>query len=223
MTSTRLEDIFSRKRIEREFFPGFLQGTLLGGALILIYILTGTMRSLGSQIQLGEAPLRIATILFRMTVLCVFAYAESWIFFHQIPKQVKRRLPELVLANGLAVLYCGIKVLQFDLDGMQVVTLYLVAILLFYRMRQEDSFARGAGYWAGLLVLFSPLLSLPLFGNEFQGILWLKVQIPILENKYTHVLTGGVGGPISSFALQLLLIMTLSRSMLKNGDTRTIA
>jgi hypothetical protein len=77
----------------------------------------------------------------------------------------------------------------------------------------------GAGFWAALLVVFHPLLGLPVFGNDFSGLFLVKYQALPGEQEGTistlRFLSGGPGGPISAFALQLLLLLDIARGIVK--------
>jgi hypothetical protein len=102
---------------------------------------------------------------------------------------------------------------------MHLVTLFLASLALFTRSISEGDFTRGAGFWAAILIVFHPLLSLPILGNEFSGALLIKyesVASAVDTASATHrFLTGGLGGPISSFAFQLVLILDIVRSILR--------
>jgi len=229
LASTRRSEILTRVQFEREFIPGFGRGAFLASGLILLFILSGYYKYLGYFIQMGEAPLELANVLLRMAALGVLVYCEEYIFRFKLPKELIPLFPKIVVANLIAILYCGIKLLQFDLGIMHLITLYLVSISLFYRIYrgpQPVHFSRSAGFWAAILIVFNPLLSLPIFGNDFQGILWVKYQSAetaskIIEDSSSliRLFTGGAGGPISSFAFQLLLIIDIGRSILRQKMT----
>ena len=120
-----------------------------------------------------------------------------------------------------AAFYCGIKVIQFDLGLMHLMTLFLLSLTLAARTWTDQDFVRGAGFWAGLLIVFHPLLSLPVLGDDFSGVLLIKYQAAaeVLadgESSTFRFLTGGAGGPLSSFALQLVLLLSVCQSVFKN-------
>ena len=225
VTSTTAREIISRERIEKAFLPGLVQGTFFAGGMLLAFLLSGVYRYLGYFIQLNEAPLELANVLLRMGALAALAYCEEFIFHHKIPKYVKGFLPDAPAAFLIGLLYCGIKLLQFDLGILHLVTLFLVSVSLYYRTGyyrtgNEGQFARGAGFWAAILILFQPVLSLPIFGNNFPGILLVKYQNSPQSGSAIRILTGGAGGPLSSFAFQLLLILDIGRSILRQKKGR---
>jgi hypothetical protein len=227
LTSTVPKEIVSRERIEKDFLPGFIQGAAIAGGLILLFVLSGVYRYLGYFIQLGEAPLELANVLLRMATLVALAYCEEYIFRERFTRPLKDHLSSFTCANLGAIFYIGIKVLQFDLGWMHLLTLYLIALTLFYRDLESGSFSKGAGLWAGILVVFHPVSSLPIFGNHFSGILLVKYPASSIFSsegwqsfvEWIRFLTGGAGGPISSFTFQFILLLDISRSILRKRVT----
>ena len=118
-------------------------------------------------------------------------------------------------AGVVAILYCGVKLLQFDLGVMQLFTLFLISLTLSVQSFVDGDFGRGAGFWAALLVVFQPLLSLPALGGDFTGIVLIKFQPATNDSadSLARLLTGGAGGPLSSIALQLLLVLDIVRGV----------
>lgn len=220
---SRLTDVLNRFTIEKNFLPGFVQGTIFAGAMTLAFLLTGAYRYLGSFIQFSDAPLELANVAFRMFALASLTFCEEYLFRERMVRYADEFMPHSITALLVSVLYCGIKLFQFDLGLAHLCTLFLISISLSYRARKEGTFARGAGFWAGILILFHPILSLPVFGNDFTGVLLLKSQIPnagweTQESGFplARFLTGGAGGPLSSVAFQLLLILDIGRSIVRS-------
>lgn len=235
-TSSRM---FSREKIEKRFLPGFIQGAFFSGGMILAFVLGGTYRYWGFFIQFAEAPLELANVLFRMTALIALAYCEEFIFREKIPQlflqhpnlsrnllerpnespTVNKALPDIAMIHFIALAYCGVKMIQFDIGIMHLITLYLVSIALSLRTQIDGQFTRAAGFWAAILVTFHPMLSLPLFGNDFSGILLIKYQASLNSSSspgsMARILSGGAGGPLASFTFQLLMILDIVRSLYK--------
>ncbi len=223
LTSTKTKEVISQEKFEKNFIPGFIQGIFFAFGIILAFLFNGTYRYLGYFIQLNEAPLELANILMRMMALAMLAYCEEFLFHYKIQRDLSGVLPDFVAASVIAVIYCSIKMLQFDLGTMHLMTLFLVSVTLFYRTRNEGRFAKGAGFWSAILILFQPLLSLPIFGNHFSGILLIKYESTRdLDSSRSAIrfLTGGAGGPLSSFTFQLLLILDIARSILKKKNRK---
>jgi hypothetical protein len=240
LANASLSELISRDRIEKKFLPGFIRGALFAGGIVFFFLLIGIYRYLGYFIQFDEAPLELANVMLRMSALVGLVYCEGYVFNFKIFQLIKDRMPELSLAILTAFLYSAIKILQFDLGLMQLVTLFLMSISLFYRSNhfitdKNGQFARGAGFWAAILIIFQPVLSLPVFGNDFSGLLLIRYNSALFENHSATIsgvstgfagltqehltalarfLSGGAGGPLSSFAFQLVLILDISRKIL---------
>lgn len=205
--------LIHREHLEKNFFPGFLQGIFSSAILVLAFMFFGSYRYLGNLIQIIESPFESASILLRTISLVTLVYFEEFFFREQLANQLKNSLSPTLLPHLIALFYCWTKILQFDLGFNQLLSLYLLSVTLTYYAQKGRSFARGAGFFSGALILFHPLLSLPIFGNDFTGVILLKSApnlTPMIQS-----LTGGSKGPISGFGFQLLLILNLARSILK--------
>ena len=224
LTLTKSKELISRKHIEAFFIPGFLRGSVFAGSIVFILMISGTYRYLGYFIQLGDTTTEVLNLLLRIITLGLLAYCEEFIFHFKLSHFLKDHLPHFACANLIALAYCGTKLIQFDLGIMQFLTLYGVSLALFYKVKEDKGFARTAGFLAAIFILFQPLLSLPIFGNDFPGLLLIKYQNPTQSSKIlvdqstslTRLLTGGLGGPFSSFAFQLFLILDISKSILQS-------
>jgi hypothetical protein len=178
ITSTTTEDIITPERIEKRFIPGFAHGAVLAAGVILAFLLSGVYRYLGFFIQFDEAPLAALTVLVRILALMAFAYFEEYVFRHKISRDLKaqfwgKREPgfvgSLAVAGFVGLIYCTVKSMQFDLGVMQLITLFLISLALSTRSLLDGDFARGAGFWAALLIVFQPVFSLPALGGDFTG------------------------------------------------------
>lgn len=232
VTTTTTPEIFTPARFEKFFLPGFAHGATLAAGVTLAFVLSGHYRYLGSFIPFEDAPLASLTVIVRIIALGVFAYCEEFIFRHKISRFLLQQLGvtksnqlagHLVTASVVAILYCGIKLLQFDLGVMQLGTLFLVSIALSFRSFADRDFGRGAGFWAAMLIVFQALLSLPALGGDFAGIILIKYQAPLSAatgDDAARILTGGVGGPLSSLALQMLLALDIARGLIPYRKSR---
>lgn len=211
------------ERLEKKFLPGFIQGALLACSLAVAFLLAGAHRYLGFLVQFEGIALALTNVFFRTLGICLLVASEELIFRKKLLQGLEGspENPELPLAIAVSLGFCGIKALQFDLGWMHLLTLFLASLSLSLRSFLGKDFIRGAGYWTGILLIFHPLLSLPIFGNDFSGIALVKYQFqPQLagapagdESTWIRILTGGAGGPLSSLALQLLLLLDLVRGM----------
>ncbi|MCC7441370.1 MAG: hypothetical protein IT285_07045 [Bdellovibrionales bacterium] len=230
----RSAPMFTPALFEARFIPGFLRGSILAWAMALAFLVTGYYRYLGFYIQFEESFQALANVAARILALGLMAYCEEWLFRKQLLDYARRHLPIPAAAAIAAVAFCAVKALQFDLGLMHLTTLFLFALGAGLRSAQGGDFLYGAGFLAALLIVFHPLLGLPVFGNSFPGVLMIKVQgmedlaagaqfrlLPDGTDARTLVfLTGGVGGPLSSFALQFVLLIQAALSWLKLARPR---
>ena len=204
------DEVFTPARFEKHFVPGFVQGALLASMLILVFVLSGLYRYLGFFVQFESPLLALAGVFIRIAALGVLAFCEEFIFRYKLLNHADEEFDPRVGVLFTALAYCGIKMIQFDLGIMHLLTLFLISISLSMRTTSERDFNRGAGFWAAILIVFHPLLSLPILGNEFSGIILFKPQ-PMLGD-LARLLTGGAGGPLSSFGFQLLIVLDIIRT-----------
>ncbi|HTL12286.1 MAG TPA: hypothetical protein VL588_07350 [Bdellovibrionota bacterium] len=219
---------------ETRFVPGFLRGSILAWAFALAFLLTGYYRYLGFYIQFEESVLALATVAARIAALGCMVYCEEWIFRRRFLDHARAHLPPLPAAALTAAVFCAVKALQFDLGVMHLATFFLFALAAGLRSIKTNDFLYSAGFWAALLIVFHPLLGLPILGSAFPGVLMIKVQgmedlatgsgLRLLpdgtDNRTLVFLTGGVGGPLSSFALQFILSVQVAMGWLKLGRAR---
>ena len=207
------DQIFNLPRLKKNFKLGFLHGAVLATGVILAFLLSQQHHFLGFFIQFDEAPIETINIILRIFGLTALAYCESFIFNFKIQSYLKN-YPRITQILILSTLYCFIKTIQFDLGVMHLLTLFLIAVILSTR----HSFEESAGFLTAILIIFHVLVSLPVFGNEFSGVFHVKyqgLQSADIDNTSIRLLTGGAGGPFSSIAFQLVLIVHIIRTLLK--------
>jgi hypothetical protein len=203
------------KDIRQNFVPGFLQGLLLAAALVTAFLLAGTFRFVGFFVQIEDTPLAVFGILVRMASLVAFVFCEEVLFrrdaLSSLLRQKTDTLKPIFLRLGMiSIAYCVIKVIQFDLGWMHLITLLLLSLALSVRQLNGESPTRGAGFWCGILICFQPLFSLPIFGSDFSGVFLVKYQD---YSTPLRLFSGGVGGPLAGFAFQLLLLIEMVRGL----------
>ncbi|MBL7714845.1 MAG: hypothetical protein JNL01_05210 [Bdellovibrionales bacterium] len=223
ITATTTDEIFTLFRLRKRFLPGFGIGAALGLGIVAAVLVSGSYRYLGVLVQMDEALLSMTSIGFRVLTLVVLVYCEEFIFRYKVLNGLRAVMsdPMAVVLSTLA--FCWVKSLQFDLGIAQLATLFLIGIAVSVRTITEADFSKGAGYWAGILVILHPVFSLPILGNDYQGIFLIRYQNPELTTASTsqlsRFLTGGAGGPLSSIAIQLVLVVDILQGILKNKKT----
>lgn len=207
-------DAFSPDRVENRFLPSFFGGAMLAGGLVLAFILLGQYQSIGFYIPFEELPGTLLSIALRTAGLGALVYCEEFIFRYKIARYLQSpqrdARNELLTAVLVALGYCAIRDLQFDLGISQLATAFLLSLALSLRRNRTGDFTRGAGFLAGLVIVFQPVLSLPILGSDFSGLLLVKPR-PGMEG-LSRILTGGAAGPFSSFTFQVILVLDIIRN-----------
>jgi hypothetical protein len=230
-TSTPLDSwkkILVPERIEKVFLPGVFHGVLFATGLVLTFLISGQYRYVGFFVQIENPALGAFGVLLRMAALLVWVFSEEMIFRRTILTSLiqiwSRHYSAHAKPWGIAfitVLYCLVKMIQFDLGYMHLITLALISTAVSIRTLLDEDILRGVGFLAAILIVFHCVMSLPIFGSEFSGIFFLKYQGG--GDFLPHFLTGGSSGPLSSFAFQLLLIFDIVRGLLRIGtSTKTL-
>lgn len=205
---------FSWREMRTDYLPAFFQGFVLATSMVAAFLLLGTYRFVGFFVQIEDSFLAVLGIAARMGALLAIALCEESIF--RSDKMSTPFNPIRILL--IAVIYCVVKLAQFDLSWMHFATLFLFSVSLSVRRMTERSFLGCAGFWSALLIAFQPVFSLPVFGSDFSGLIMLKYQYqPMLGRLASHLnpmISGGAGGPLSSIGLQLILLIEIVRGLI---------
>ncbi len=221
LMSASWRDFFTPQLFERDFVPAFVRGVIVASGIVLAFLFSGVYRFFGFIIQIEDAPGALANILLRVLSVGIWVYCEENIFRKRIFERLLAPPHERSLVGVAAailttsLLFCGLRALQFDLGIIQTFTIFLVSIALCFKALLEKDVLYGAGFWVALLVVWHCLLSLPILGTDFSGLLMVKYQTPsvtsVLSPVTARVLTGGEGGVLSSVLFQLLLGVEIVR------------
>jgi len=213
-------DLFTRTRLERHFFPGLSKGIIIGAGIAITFWLTGFYRYLGIIVDLSNFPQEAIKGSSKIVAITLFVLAEEYIFRKKILGFLLREHSVGVSVAISAVLYCIVKGIQFDLGILDYLSLILVGLLLGVTSYFSGDTLKGSGMWIGILVVFHPVLSLPIFGIQGSGIMLLKYSYENQIFDWTlRFLTGGIGGPISSFSFQFVLAVNVSYLYVKNRSS----
>ena len=171
-TATWEEFVHSERWIKR-FLPGFVNGSLIAGVLILAFIAAGLYRFLGLLLQPEEASLTLVQF-FAKTLSCIaLAYCEAYLFNQRWLSRFRGFAQhDWIVVGIIGVAYCLVKMIQFELSWTQVFTLLLIQILISSRKIIDGDFGFGAGFLSGLWFIFHPVFSLSILGNSVSG-LWM--------------------------------------------------
>jgi len=216
--------IFSAKKIEHSFIPHFLKGIFISSFFILIFLLSGNYQYFGYWNHFFATPSEWLRIFLRIAALILMIYTESLLFYAQLPVLFASHLSTPLTAIFIAFVFCVMKNLQFHLTAMEQISLFLLSCNLFYRSRPFSQFTKSTGFWAGIFILFHVFFSFPLFGHEFNGIVFIQITSSPLFKKLSpqvlQLLTGGSNGPFSSLLFQLILLLDLIIYILKKKKMR---
>jgi hypothetical protein len=194
---------FSFSQFRISYLPGFFQGLALASGVIAALVLVGSLRFVGFFVQIEDTSFAVFGIVLRVLALFAMGLCEEILFR-------SRKFSNLFYIFTLAVIYCVVKLAQFDLSWMHFATLFLLSAALSVKRVGEDSFLKGAGFWSAILIVFHPIFSLPIFGNDFSGILLLKYQP---QKFIPPFISGGPGGPLSGVILQAILLIEIVRGL----------
>ena len=208
-------DFYQPHRLEGEWIKGFMRGSLVVSLLCIPLLLSGYYKWVGFYLHPTEAPLEFIHTIIRILSIVLLTYAEGYLFFVRLPQYLQGTIPQWMIAQIIAFYYCLAQYLQFDLGLLQAACLYGVALSLYYRALLSGHFDQGAGFWSAILILFNPLLSLPIFGSEHFGILIIKPDLNMAGDISPHWITGGVRGPLCSPIFQIFLLFDFIKSMMK--------
>jgi hypothetical protein len=199
-------DFLTSYRIEKGFLPGFKSGAILATTLLMVLAVFGFHQVIGFYLDWEESPSVLLGFLIRSASLISLIYCEEFLFRHRILPSFRLQFGDSIAALLSSVLFVGIKNLQFELGLLQSVVLMAVSLHLVRRTFLKGNFANGAGLFAGLLFVIHPLASLPIFGNDYQGLFLIKSQgLEGIEPTASRWISGGAGGPFGSILFLVLL------------------
>jgi len=210
LSHPRLDDLISTWRLEKKYLPGLAWGALIGILWTASTLLGGTAEWVGTNLSYDEAALTLTNTTLRTLAILVLVWCDEHFFRVSIQGRLQRALTARWAILAAAVAFSTLKLLQFELGISQWLTLFLLSCNLGARSIKDGDFGKGAGLWSGFLLVIHPLLSLPVLGNDIQGIFMVKNMTP--ETSLPHAdlhrwISGGIGGPLSSPVLQLLLAL----------------
>jgi hypothetical protein len=234
LASSNKDPLITPQRLEWRFLPGFWHGAVLASGMILAFLFSGLYQYIGFFMQVEEYFISGVSIVLRTVSLVALVYCEEYLFRHKLSRFLQGRgatagaggssvvsppaMSKITIALFAGTLFCLIKRFQFDLGVMQTLTLFLISLCLSIRSFIDSDFGRGAGFLSALLIIFHPLLSLPILGSEFSGLVLVK---PLQDMEgLTRLFTGGAGGPLASLALQLLLVLDILRGIFRYRETQ---
>lgn len=216
-TVSSLRQIVKPSRLRSAFLPGLLRGIAVATAFMGALLVTGYYRMTGFFVQLDEPWVASLGLLSKAVCLFAMIYSEEFLIRRRFLDALQERFRKIPAALTCTLVYCGLKWMQFDLGWMQTLTLLIISLMLSIQAAYRRDFSFGAGLWSGTLFVFHILFGLSIFGINHTGLFLVRYTGPILDltwaDQMTRLLTGGVGGPLSSGALQVLLFTQILISL----------
>lgn len=210
-------EIITAHQFEDRFYPAFLKGAVASCVIALAFLGLGFFKYVGFFVQSDTPAFAVLTIFFKLLAIIFMVYAEEFVFRQKILKLLKDQMHPLRAIGISALLFALAKAFQFHLGLSHLLTLSLLGIALGMRSMFQHEFTTGAGLLAGFLVVTHCVFSIPILGNESQGILLLKYQIQYdIDSPWVRFLTGGGGGLLSSVAVQFILLLDIAFHFLKH-------
>lgn len=214
-TVTRTE-IITGNLIETQFYPAFLRGAVLACAFAFGGLVAGYYQYVGFFVQSDTPAVAIFGLLFRAISILLMVYIDEFVFRGRFMAHLRDQTHPLRTIVLCALFYTLSKQMIFHLGVAHLLTLVLIGTALSLRSYLHRGFAEGAGLLAGLLIIAHCGFSLPIFGNEAQGIILLRYDIRLdIDAPTIRFLTGGLGGPLASIAVQALLLLDIVTNALR--------
>jgi hypothetical protein len=207
-------EIVTGHTIEFQFYPAFLRGAVFACLFAFAGLIGGSYQYVGFFVQSDAPALAIFGLLFRATSIVLMVYVDEFIFRGHFMAHIRDSTHPFRSILLCALFFTLSKSLEFHLGLAHLMTLALIGTALSLRSYLHRNFAEGAGLLAGFLMVAHCAFSLPIFGNESQGIVLLRYDFSLdVEAPMIRFLTGGLGGPLSSVVLQVVILGDILRNL----------
>ena len=214
IASVSRSEIITGHLIEYRFYPAFLRGAVFACVFAFIGLMGGFYHYVGFFVQSDAPALAVFGLVFRATSIILMVYIDEFIFRGRFMAHVRESAHPARSIVLCALFYTLSKSLEFHVGLAHLVTLALLGTALSLRSYFHKNFAEGAGLLAGFLMIAHCAFSLPIFGNESQGIILLRYDFRLdLDAPMIRFLTGGLGGPLSSVVIQALILGDILRNI----------
>jgi hypothetical protein len=201
-----------------DLYYGIATATLVFALLVLWMFVNEYYVFEGFVFQLDGSFLPILNLIGQSIALLVWIHSEEFIFREFLFRQIAGRArfwSWVVLFSGV---YALLKYWQFHLGITQSLTFFFVSMFLYTERLVRGTRIFGETFWFFLLGFIHLGASLPIMGIEVSGLFGLQYKSMFGEpstfgellrvttdKRIVLFLSGGIGGPLSSFALQLIL------------------
>ncbi len=203
-------EIITGNLVETQLYPAFLRGAVVACLFVFVGLVCGYYRYVGFFVQSDSPALAAFGLLFRAISILLMVYIDEFVFRGRFMTHLRDHAHPIRTVLLGALFYALSKQMLFHLGFAHLLTLGLLGTALSLRAYLHRGFAEGAGLLAGFLIIAHCAFSLPIFGNEAQGIILLRYDIQLdIDAPTIRFLTGGLGGPLSSVAFQAILLFDI--------------
>ncbi len=226
ITREPLYEIFNPKRFRYRFLPSLLEGSWLAFGLAAAWVLVGLMTIVGVFVELGGFWASLGQSLGSALLLAFWIYGEEFLFRHKFILPLRRTSAPWIGILWTAVIYTTIKSFQLDLDWQTGTSFFFASLWMGIEFERTRDFSRGAGLWAGFLIMLLPVLGMSFTSEEFHGVVLLKNTFKVnglgpVSHGFDAWLTGGTTGPLASGSVMLLILLQVIKSFIKNRSLLT--
>lgn len=207
-------EIVTGHLIEYQFYPAFLRGAVFACIFAFAGLVGGYYRYVGFFVQSDAPAIAVFGLLFRAASIIFMVYVDEFVFRGRFIAHIRDGAHPARAIILCALFYTLSKSLEFHLGWTHMLTLALLGTALSIRSYLHRNFAEGAGLLAGFLMIAHCAFSLPIFGNESQGIILLRYDFRLdVDAPTIRFLTGGLGGPLSSVVVQAVILFDILRNV----------
>jgi len=213
-------EIITGHLIEHRFYPAFLRGAFLACIFTFGGLLGGSYQYVGFFVQSDAPAFAVFGLLFRAASILFLVYVDEFVFRSRFIAHLRETSHPVRTIALCALFYTLSKSLEFHLGWAHLATLVLLGTALSVRSYFHRNFTEGAGLVAGFLIIAHCAFSLPIFGNESQGIVLIRYNFAVdVDAPFIRFLTGGLGGPLSSVVIQVALLVDILRNVFREKNS----
>lgn len=214
ISDVSLNEVITPYLFENQFYPNFIRGSVFACLWAFVFLAFGIYKYLGFFVQTETPVIAVVGLVLKTLALFSLIYVDEFVFRQKFLDFMRGSIHPIRAFALCGLLYCLTKAVPFYLGLSHLMTLTLLGIWLALRRSDENSFSSGAGLVFGFLAVSHCIFSLPILGNESQGLALLRYQIRFdVDSPWIRYISGGSGGPLSSVLVQFFLALDISNRL----------
>lgn len=187
---------------KEEFLRGLSSGALAAFSYLIFFTAAGQLGYLGIYItSMIGTPIFPLFFLDAASLLALLV-CEEYLFRHKILRNLLTDLPPSAAIVLTACLQILVRHLQFQLDLLDYVNLFLLNLALGFFFVKSGKCQRGLGFLLAFLCLLHNCGGLLLWGNESPSFFLFKP-----DARSSPLLTGGQSGVLSGAGISIILVL----------------